>query len=796
MRFYALPETLEQDIATFEADIGAFKSGEIGNIQFKGIRVAHGVYEQRKPNTYMMRIRTPGGCVTPDQIRKVAETSELYGAEEFHVTTRGELQLHYVNVDNLINAYRSLVSCGLSTRGGGGNTIRNVVCSWDSGVDLNGVFDVQPYANALTTRLIAEADSWNLPRKFKIAFSDSDEDTAFATATCLGFIAKIKDGKKGFKVYVGGGMGSNPMLGHVMYDFVTEDRVYYITRAIKTVFDRIGDRRRKYQARLKYVLAKYKVDEFRKMVEAEMVKLPPGLELVITPIDNKAADNITLTPQIVDSPDFQIWKKRHVRKQKQAGLITVRIPLRLGDVQNHDGVKLAEFLKPFGDNCIRLSLEQNVHLRNIPEQFAGNVFNFLQTMESLSMCPEIISNLITCTGADTCKLGLCLPRGAAPQITDRLLKSKLNLDAMSDVNIHISGCPNSCGQHHAASLGFFGKVLRKDGEMLPGYNILAGAILRDGEGQFAQKVEEVSAKDLPNFIEDLLTVYQSKQTNYPNFTTYINGDGLADITTIAKKYSDLPTLQAKPEYYTDWGAEEPFSILKGQKAECSAGIFDMIDVDKKSGTEAKEAVQAALEPDVVNQNLYKIVFHASRMLLVTRGLEVRHDDQAFELFYRHFVLANIVPSEFKDIVAAAKARNFDVLSQNRDRVFALMDTVIKLYESMDDSLRFPADVAGAAPAAAVAAAPALDAAPKNGTNGHAAGSDVFKDFRGVGCPMNYVKTKLVLEGMKAGQTLAILLDDGAPIENVPNSVKLDGHAILEKQKQDDQKSWRVLIKKG
>ena len=780
MNFYRLPETLDGEIEKFDADIGDFRSGELNPIAFKGIRVAHGIYEQRKEATHMVRIRCPGGAITPTQLRQVSEVSKRYGAPEFHVTTRGELQLHYVDIEDIISVYNELKTVGLSSRGGGGNTIRNIMASYDSGVNPDEAFDVAPYAWELTSRLIAEQDSWNLPRKFKIAFSNTSEDTANATITCLGFIASMKDGQRGFKVYVGGGMGAAPMPGVVLYDWVPDTEVYYIARAMKVMFDKHGDRRRKHQSRFKFVVKKLGIDEVRRLIDEERAQLEEGLELKLDEIENAAATDISVEVESAEGPEFELWKKRYVRNQKQDGLITVKVPLKLGDIFNGDGVKLADFLEPFGDNVIRLALDQNLHLRNIPEAYVGNIYHALNRMHTLSATPIMIGSMIACTGADTCKLGICLPRGVVPRIADRLLNSELDLNRLDDVRIHISGCPNTCGRHHAADLGFFGKVMRVEGEMLPAYYVLAGAQIKDGGTRFAEQLDEVCSKHIPEFVHDLFERYLTKADSYSSFNEYVSNGGKEDIHELAKKWSELPTIQENEQYYFDWGAVEQFSLLKGQKAECSAGVFDMIGVDQGVIKASIKALDATEDPAEVDELLYKIVFASSRMLLVTRGLEIRRDEQAFEYFQQHFINSDLIPQMYSGVVGAGKDRDFAALNRNRDQVIGLGEAVQELYKTMDDSLRFSAT------------AKEDEKAAEEGGEGDA---DVFKDFRGVGCPMNFVKTKIAMDPMDSGQTLEILLDDGAPIQNVPNSVKLEGHEILGQDQREDG-HWSVLIKKA
>jgi len=794
MRFYEIPDTLDGELKEFQAKVNDYRKGEINPVQFKGIRVAHGVYEQRKENTHMLRIRCAAGGATPAQLRKLGELSNLYGADEVHVTTRMEMQLHYIDLEDLPTIHEELLKVGLSSRGGGGNTVRNIMSSYDSGVNPDETFDVAPYAIALTTRMISEPDSWNLPRKFKMAFSNTDLDNTNASITCLGFIAKIKEGKKGFKIYVAGGMGAKPMLGHILHEFVSDDRVYYVVKAIKVMFDKHGNRRRRNFSKLKFLWDKLGREEFVKLYTEELTKIEKDktLSLKLEALPNEA--NVTKgykAEKSFDAPLFETWKGRYTRPQKQPGLYLIQLPLKLGDIENNDAIGLANILENFGDNVLRCNVDQNFYLRNIPGEYLPNLFNFIHTINTLSFGPSLLGNMIACTGAATCKLGICLPRGVTPEIQKALLESDLDLEPLAEVRVHISGCPNTCGRHHAADLGFFGKVGRKGSHMYPAYNVLGGAILFGEEQRFAGRITDIPSKDLPGFITDVLGAYQKTNGKYKNFTEYVSNGGKKDIVKISKGYNDqVPEFDKNQKYYFDWGDGEKFSLLKGQKAECSAGVFDMINVDAKNIKEQRAILQSTpTDQETKYQALYQMVFSSARMLLVTRAIEANTHEKVFDSFVQYFIGANFVDEKFKPIVEAAKQKDYAQLVDRKDEVLGLCAEMIKLYESMDDSLRFnvPLVIQKGAPAEPAPSKAPVSDAPSNGK------PDAFKDFRGVACPMNFVKTKLVLEPMAVGSKLEILLDDGEPIENVPRSVKSEGHKILNLEKIEDH--WSVLIEK-
>jgi len=775
LKFYETAPVLVSEQNQFEQDIKDFVAGKIDPVKFKAIRVAHGIYEQRQNHTYMVRIRCAAGGITPAQLRHVAFLGEKYGSGEVHFTTRQEVQIHDVLIQDIMTVIRELHSVGLSSRGGGGNTIRNILTSSDSGISKEDVFDVDPYAIALTTRLIHEEDSWNLPRKFKIAMSNNLKDTAYTQSTCLGYVATIKDGQKGFEVYCAGGMGAKPMMGNKLFDFIPESKVYHVARALKTMFDKHGNRRNRHANRIKFLWKKLERDEFVRLFteEYDLIKDDESLNLQWVPLENSAKD-----PQIPvikgEGADFETWKTRYVTDQKQPGLVSIMLPLRLGDLLTPDANKLCDFLEQFGENTIRCERGQNIRLRNIPEKYLGNAYTLIREMkQTLSAHAFMVGNMINCTGASTCKLGICLPRGLSDAIRDRLVNSTLPLDAISNLRINMSGCPNTCGMHHIADLGFFGKVGRKASDMYPAYNVLAGAKVGvSGQTEYAEKVSEIGAKHIPDFIHDFLADYIPKKDKFASFREYLDAEGRVLITSLCEKFNQqVPEFAASPEFYKDWGAKRRLSLEDLGTAECSAGMFDMIEVDEKNMKTQRKLLETATDNEAIANILYSILFSASRMLLVTRGLDAKDDVQVFEHFNKHFIVGGLVSAEFGDVVTLGKLQLKAELVKHKDLILKLSDTMNELYKSMDDSLRFKTP------------APAQDA-------GSAA---VQKDYRGVACPMNFVKTKLVLETLKSGDTLEILLDDGEPIQNVPNSVKLEGHAVLEQTKVDNH--WKVVIKK-
>ncbi|MDR3724393.1 MAG: sulfurtransferase TusA family protein [Terracidiphilus sp.] len=771
---YQIPSTLAAEIDDLESLVEKFQRNELDATSFKARRVPFGCYEQRRDGSYMVRIRATGGAITPGQLAKIASLSAQYGAQAVHITTRQEFQIHDVDLKNVIPILRALLAIGLSTRGGGGNTVRNVIVSPSAGIDAREVFDPSPYAFALTTKLIAEPDSWTLPRKLKFAFSNSAEDTAFAQFNDVGLIAAMRNEVKGFKVYVAGGMGRKPAVGHLLHEFIEAGKIYIVGEAVKRLFDRHGNRKNRNAARLRFLWEDIGEARFRELYKTEFDAIAQLPHALLEPDAPLPPNRVAAIPAIENaSAEFLVWKKRYTVEQQQAGLFSVLVPATLGNIANEDLLQLTDLLAKIGPDTVRASFGQNLRLRNIPEALLGNFYPIAKKISGLADRPVLLANSVSCTGADTCKLGICLPKGALRATERKLSRSALDLDSIKDFRLNLSGCPNTCGQHMNADLGFYGQAERKGQKLYPSYRIVAGAILADGKARLAKPAGQVSTRDLPDFVSDVLARWIEQKPMYASFADYVDAEGADEILTFSKKYADIPDFEDDKNYYYDWGAEDAFSLVGRGMGECSAGLFDLIDVDLKAiAAQRKRLAQQPAEAEKADA-LYRIVLSASRMLLVTRGIEAPADDAVFAAFLKHFIEAGLVSEAHREVIDLARAQDAAKLIGREDAVFTLADTVKQLYESMDNSLRFPAEKAGQ---------PASTATKVE-----------ERDYRGVACPMNFVKVKFDLAKLKAGEHIRVLLDDGQPIENVPRSVAQEGHKVLAQTRLGDH--WSIEIKK-
>ena len=807
---YRIPSTLNGDLDYTQSLIDQFKAGEIQAGQLKSNRVPMGIYEQRKNQHYMLRLRCAGGLVTPEQLAKIAFVGHQLSTSHLHVTTRQEIQIHNVDIEDAIPALKKLEKVGISSAGGGGNTVRNMMVDDRSGLTADEEFDVYPYVEELTSRLIAEKDSFTMPRKYKVAIDTSVATANYSYIADLGLQARIKDGQRGFRVLIAGSAASNAHTGWEVFDFLTEKDLYRAAKALKNWFHKYGNRRNRHKARMRYVFYKYGTEEAKRLYLEEFEELKKDgsidFEAPALPLEHHKP---SFSP--LDAPtDFETWKRRYAHKQTNAeglkeNLWYAYIPLRHGNNSTDFFAEVAEYLGNYGNDVIRFTKKEQIQVRNIPEEYLTNIYAFFKKLGVYQIdYPVVVTNLTCCTGADTCRLGICLPKGAIDGIAKQLLNSNLNLDAIPDFELRMNGCTNICALATWGDLGFSGRVGRVGDDPYPAYTIWLPV---KGKHEIDLQQGYIAAKKIPAFVEDYLRDVIAEQANYADYYEYVAKRGVNIVKDLIAKYKEVAPYSEEPDTFFDFGDDEKFSLIKYGKAECSAGLFDIIEIDQDTIREKRKEVEQLEDTSKIEKLLHDIVFSENRMLLVTRGLDPRTDEDVYQGFEKEFIAAGIIPKKFK--VLTDKARNNESLRSEKPLIDELADLLNNLYQNMDDSLQFklpaaqsPTDFTENTDSKEKSAESAKSVGQKNTSENEQKSSagepeaispDVKKDFRGVMCPMNFVKTKIALTPMQSGQILEILLDDGAPIENVPGSVKNEGHTILSTEKVENY--WKVLIKK-
>ncbi|MHC4113089.1 MAG: sulfurtransferase TusA family protein [Planctomycetota bacterium] len=761
-----IPKSVREDTLGYRSQVEKFLQGNTSPVAFRAYRVPMGIYEQRAAGKYMVRIRIGAGLVLPYQLERIAQLSKTYGNGVVHVTTRQDIQIHEVKIEDTPAVLESLLEAGLSPRGGGGNTVRNVTACPRTGVCPKEEFDVAPYAIATAEYLLPFKSSYNLPRKYKIVFSGCSADCAFASVADLGFFAHLKDGIKGFSVYAGGGLGSNPAVGVKIEEFVTDNEFLEVAEAIKRLFDKYGDRSNKHKARLRYVLRRFGAKEFVKLYNDERAELHnQGLQGEKPEVRDIASMFEAHRPSLPTDSN-QLPLSHFVLAEKAEGLFSVRLVLNLGDIPADDLVKIGQIAEKFGQGLVRTTQLQDLLVTGVPRENLENVKSALNSL-SINVIGNNKPKVVACTGAATCKLGLCLSRGLADAISEKFGKNNIQ---QSETTIKISGCPNSCGHHYIGSIGFQGKAKRVNGRLMPCYDVMAGANTAEGNARLAERIDTVPARNIPDLLAEAFETGEIEKQQ---------------LKILVQRYSDSISAQFPDDYYYDYGSEEPFSLAGRGPGECGAGVMDVIKLDID---EAKEAVKAAHKTPAAEdkgESVYKAIVAAARALLFTFGVEPKKDREIFAAFSEHLIKPGWVIPQAQQLLDDAidwrmgdKNSIYDLAPQAED----LAKRVEELFLSLDANLKFKVK-------------PVTQKQNSTAPTDKTETKNRLIDLRGVACPLNFVKAKLELEKISVGQILEVLLDDGEPVRNAPASFAEQGQEVMEVNNVGDHFCVKVRRKK-
>jgi len=792
---YKIPREVLEDISLYKIEVERFLKGDVSPEKFKAFRVARGIYAQRGQTTYMVRIKVPAGGLLPEQMETIARLSEKYGNGIPHVTTRQDVQLHWVKLEDTSKVMEELAEVGLTTKGGGGNTVRNITACPDSGVCEREAFDVAPYAIALSEFFLKHPKAFTLPRKFKIAFSGCGDDCALATVNDLGFIARVRtlNGKeeKGFQVYGAGGMGAYSKVADLLEDFIPAEEAVYVAEAMINLFDKYGNRKNKHKARLRFVMDKYGYDGFKKLYIGELKALkkegPKWLDLREIPILRDVGVSSKTEIEVPDL-DFKEWLESNVKPQKQEGFYYIKIRLSIGDIPAEKLRRLAKIVRCFGEGTIRTTQDQNILIRWVKGNELYPLYMALSELDLARARAGGIEDVLSCPGAATCNLGVCLSRNMAMALSEALERSGLPLAELQDINIKISGCPNACGQHPIGAIGLSGAARRVNGRLAPYYRVLLGGMVKGGNTALAESMGFVPAKAVPSLIINFLKLYINEKEEGEGFYSFLERRGKDEMGGLVSKHSSIPPFEENRDFYMDWGADREFSLAGLGPGECGAGVFDMIETDlddaKRLIYKARKALEEGGEDPGID--LYKALTLVSKALLITRGIEPKNDFEAFEAFEERFIIRGYLPEKFRGVQRKGAEFLSGLLDKTATKealeyVTELVERVSRLYESMDDSLKFRRETEESR------------IEPEREVLSLREGVNALMDLRGVKCPINYVKAKIRLEEMEVGETLLLYLDEGEPIRNVPSSLKNDGQEILRMERVGDY--YELLVRK-
>ena len=744
-------------VEEFKNKTEQFKKDEIDPIRFKAFRVSMGIYEQRIKETYMTRPRIPGGVITREQLETISELSKKYANGRMHITTRQGIQFQNVaTLDDVYEIMNTLINVGITTKGTGGNTVRNVECSPLSGISKDDVFDVTLYAKAVTEYLIQDPSTMNLPRKYKIAFSNSPEDTANASISDLGFIAKINDeGKKGFVVYGGGGFGGNPRVALKLSDFIEDKDVLYYAKAMKEVFEKDGDRSNKHKARIRYIVTRLGEEKFIQLFNEQLEKVKK---------ENKLDLNIEVTNEdyedIVGNVEVPKAYKSVLFPQKKSGHYSVYIHPQGGNMSAEELDRVLHFTGKLGyETSIRISNTQGFYVRDLKEEDA---FKLIELTRDFSSTADI-DNSLACAGASTCQLGLCLSQNLLEAIREAF-KNEDNDIRNALPRAFISGCPNSCGQHQKGKIGLSGRAKRSADGLVPAYSISFGGKVSVEGAKMGEDFGDIPAKKIPKFLVELAAL--KVEAGIEDFNEFVATNTEA-IKELKSKYSVIEGISENPDLYNDFGSCSRFSIEGRGAGECSTGVFDIIKLDLSNSASSFERFKNSKE----SGDLYDAAVSSARALLILKGIDVNKDREIFKEFIKNYVDTGYLKSDVKELVDTLidyKLGDVKDISDKAAQVEYIVGKVKAMYESLNGQLEITLPKESDADSN-------VEAVSKEEPK--AAAYEII-NFRGVQCPINFVKVKIELSKIKSGEQRGFYLDDGAPIQNVPKSVEGEGHKVV------------------
>ncbi len=580
LRTQLLPEE-EAEIARFKAEAAKLESGSLDADDFRKFRLNTGVYGIRgTTERHMIRIKVRWGNLNALQLERIADVTEKYTPKKLaHVTTRQAVQIHEMLRADVPAILRTLIESGLTTREACGNTVRNVTCSHYAGIDPQEAFDVIPYADLLSLYFLRHPLGQTMPRKFKIAFEASEtRDFAKVGLHDLGFVAKIKDGKKGFAVYVGGGLGSTPFAAQLLEEFCPAEKLLPTAEAVIRLFDRNGERKDKNRARIKYLVAKWGIETFRAEFQAERTQVlmtGSGKESFWKLNVEEYKQPVLKTPAPTEAPavlpGFEEWKKDNTFEQKQKGFHAVNVRLPLGDINPTQMRVLAKISRAFCAGRMRTAITQNITLHWIPAASLKALYAQLSQAGLAARGAETIADITRCPGADTCQIAITHSKGLAFEI-GKIFDNGYGTDPVfRAITIKISGCTNSCGQHHIANIGFHGASKNVDGRAVPHYQLMVGGYTAPNGGiAFGKRIAQIPAKRCPDATKAILDAYKKEKGAAETFLEWFDRVGVTKLKEIVNPFTTIPAFDQDPKMYEDLGDEgKAFKVEMG-KGECAA----------------------------------------------------------------------------------------------------------------------------------------------------------------------------------------------------------------------------------
>jgi sulfite reductase (ferredoxin) len=662
-----IPAELGREIDIFEQQMELRKQGKIDEKVFAETRLRRGIYGQRYdngqrhdgqrvqklkfrevikgPDTFwdapgMMRIKIPFGGITPEQLETLADLSEEYADGVSHVTTRQDIQFHYVHIDDTPALMRRLAAVGITTREACGNVVRNVTACPLAGICHEEKFDTTPYAKACAKFLLGHPDTQDFGRKVKIAFSGCEQNPCgLVTMHDMGAIAKTKmvDGqmRRGFAFYAGGGLGSVPYKAKLFDEFLPEEELLPTMQAISRVFARLGEKRNRARARIKFLIAHLGIDEFRRLVLEERQKLPP---------DPRWTDFLASVNEQGEEPlhagvslnghkrpeGFEAWYATNVYKQRQPGYVAATVTLPLGDASGDQLRALADIARRFVKDTLRTTVEQNILFRWVSEADLPEFYQAIKAIGLGAADAATIVDVTSCPGTDTCKLGIASSRGLARELRYRLGEKSLELDeAVKNLRIKVSGCFNSCGQHHIADIGFYGINRNVKGFQVPHFQVILGGKFHDNAGEYGVPIGAVPSKRVPEAVLSITEFYLRRRERNERFQEFVGRVGKKAVKELLEDLTRIPAHEVDRSYYSDWGDPREFTLADMGVGECAGEVVSQAEftlaASERELFEAQLLLDAGRSQEAV-KGAYASMLRAAQGLVKDQNPSVSEDE--------------------------------------------------------------------------------------------------------------------------------------------------------------------------
>ncbi len=777
--------TQTSDVDEFEAGYKAFRAGTMSEERFTPFRLQMGVYGQRQDGVQMVRIKLPGGLLSADQLDVIADCVEDYTgrlptdgtvtvapAKVAHVTTRQDIQTNFVALDDVPTFLRRLDAVGLTTREACGNTVRNVSACFLAGVCPAEHADVTVHARQFAEFYLRHPLTQQFPRKFKVAFSGCDTDCGLSGMHDAGFIATHKDGRPGFKVWAAGGLSSQPMSAILLEEFIDEAELFVVGEALMRIHFKYSERKRRARARIKYVAKKLGVDgfieEYRKQ-RAAIEKTRAG------DVCNEANWRMP-TASLPESPSGVV--AQHDGKQ------AVLLNLFRGDMTPAQCRAVASAARLSTGASLRATAEQGFVITGVDAADVEAVQAVLNTAGLQTKDARGIADIVACPGTETCRLGITSSRGLAEALQPLLAGFKED-SALSGITVKASGCQHSCARHHIADLGFHGLAKKIDGQMIPHYQLHIGGSGKGGE-HLAFATDPVPAKRAPEAGITMLNAYKDGREADETVHDWASRIGQQAINAVLAPFAGQSGEVDGLIY--DWSENEAFNTKGNKKGECAGAVLSMSDaLVSEAGYElllAKAHIDAMFWADA-QSSLRRSAISTARAFLVAYGEAPEEDSGVFALLIANAAGDSDVMGGFNAVQGALMGIDLADPAAGVTTLRDVQSAWLKLAEA-----RFAAVPADTGAVTEVASDAALEV-----SDSEISGAVVLLDLSGVACPMNFVKTKIKLATMPVGSLLDVILDDGAPIENVPLSLQEQGQKVLSKESISDSQ-WKIRVEKS